>query len=82
MKVYGIKVPESDEETVKELLRTMYLRELIEFEERVELRDPDVDLGFYIGRSLAKLVSQIRLLRDVEHRTAAEKLSQILGDQV
>ena len=82
LKAYGIKIPEFDEETVKELLRTMYLRELIEFEGRVELRDPDVDLGFYIGRSLAILVSQIRLLRDKEHRTAAEKLSQILGDQV
>jgi DNA-binding transcriptional ArsR family regulator len=82
LKAYGIKVPESSEETVKELIRTMYLRELVEFEGRLDLRDPEIDLGFYIGRSLAKLVSQIRLLRDDEHRNAAEKLSQILGKQV
>ncbi len=79
LSAYNIHVPEGEESHVKTLLKVLYIRQKKEFEERQELRDPGVQLEPYIGKSIAHILANVRLLKDEKHRKAAEELVNILG---
>ena len=76
---YSIQVPPGEEPHVKALLRTLYIRQKKEFEERQDMRDTGVQLEPYIGNAIAHILANIRLLKDEKHRKAAEELAYLLG---
>jgi DNA-binding transcriptional ArsR family regulator len=79
LSAYKIQVPEGEESHVKALLKTLYIRQKKEFEERQDMRDTGVQLEPYIGNSIAHILANSRLLKDEKHREAAEELANLLG---
>jgi DNA-binding transcriptional ArsR family regulator len=76
---YNLDIPEEKKERVKELLKIIYLQQKKEFEERQEMRVSDVQLEPHVGKSIAHILANVRLLKDQKHRAAAEELAKILG---
>ncbi|MCJ7732541.1 helix-turn-helix domain-containing protein [Candidatus Bathyarchaeota archaeon] len=76
---YNLDIPEEKKERVKELLKIIYLQQKKEFEERQEMRAPDIQLEPHVGKSIAHMLANVRLLKDQKHRAAAEELAKILG---
>jgi DNA-binding transcriptional ArsR family regulator len=79
LSAYNIKILEDDEDHVKKLLKVLYLRQKKEFEERQEMRLPFIQLEPHIGKSVAHILTNVRLLQDPLHRDAAEELAKLLG---
>jgi DNA-binding transcriptional ArsR family regulator len=75
---YSYNIPEEKQGRVKELLETLYIRQKKEFEERRELRQPSIQLEPHVGKSIAHILANVRLVKDDEHRKAAEELAEIL----
>ena len=76
---YSFDIPEGKRGRAKELIEVLYLRQKKEFEERRELRRPDVQLEPHVGKSIAHILANVRLVADDEHRSAAEELAKLLG---
>lgn len=74
LSAYGVEVPEEQKPRAKELLRKLYIEQKKEFEERQEMRDPGVQLEPHIGRSIAHILANVRLIKDSEYKKAAEEL--------
>jgi len=76
---YNLDIPEEKKPRVKELLKVLYLQQKREFESRQEMRAPDIQLEPHVGKSIAHILANVRLLKDQKHRAAAEELAKILG---
>lgn len=79
LEAYGIMVPSDELGRVKELVKILYLQQKKEFEGRREMRNPGIQLEPHIGKSIAHILANIRLLQDEKHRDAAEELAKILN---
>lgn len=71
-------IPEEEEAKVKELLRKLYIGQKKEFEGRQEMRAPGIQLEPHIGKSIAHILANVRLMNDDDYRKAAEELIDIL----
>lgn len=78
LKGYSFVVPEEKQERVKELLRILYLSQKKGFEERREIRNPEIQLGPHVGKYIAHILDNVRLVKDDEHRRATEELAKLL----
>ncbi len=65
---YSYSIPEEKQGRVKELLETLYIRQKKEFEERRELRQPSIQLEPHVGKSIAHILANVRLVKDDGHR--------------
>jgi DNA-binding transcriptional ArsR family regulator len=79
LSAYNIMVPEGKKQRVKELLKILYIQQKKEFEERQDMRSPDIQLEPHIGHSIAHILANMRLLKDQKHREAAEELARLLN---
>jgi len=79
LKGYSYDIAEEKQERVRELLEKLYLGQKKEFEERRELRNPEIQLEPHVGKSIAHILANVRLVKNDEHREAAEELAEILG---
>jgi len=71
LEAYNIEVPPEKLETVKQLVKTLYIQQKQEFEERQEMRNPEAQLEPHVGKSIAHILANTRLLLDEKHREAA-----------
>jgi DNA-binding transcriptional ArsR family regulator len=78
LEAYGLSVPEDKASRVKELLKTLYLQQKKEFEERREMRMLKTQLEPHIGKSISHILSNIRLTHNEKYREATMELSDIL----
>jgi DNA-binding transcriptional ArsR family regulator len=78
LKAFDILVPEEKGDRVRELLRTCYLHEKKAFEESLEQRTESSRLGRHANMSLVRILSQIRLSQDDEHKKAIEELLSLI----
>ena len=78
LEAYGLMVPSNKLERVKELIKILYIQQKKEFEERREMRKPEIQLEPHIGKSIAHILSSTRLVVDLKHQDAAEELAAIL----
>jgi hypothetical protein len=69
-----IKDPE-----VAKLLSDELRRNVLHLVTHKEMRAPDIQLEPHVGKSIAHMLANVRLLKDQKHRTAAEELAKILG---
>ena len=76
---YGLEVDPENRPRVRELLQTLYLGQKKEFEDRQEMRVAGVQLEPHIGKSIAHILANVRLLKDDGYRRAAEELVELLG---
>jgi len=79
LEAYNIEVPPEKLETVKQLVKTLYIQQKQEFEERQEMRNPEAQLEPHVGKSIAHILANTRLLLDEKHREAATELAKILN---
>ena len=79
LEAYNIEVPPEKLETVKQLVKTLYIQQKQEFEERQEMRNPEAQLEPHVGKSITHILANTRLLLDEKHREAATELVKILN---
>ena len=79
LKAYGLEVDQENRPRVRELLRVLYLGQKKEFEDRREMRAAGVQLEPHVGKSIAHILANVRLLKDDGYRRAAEELVELLG---
>lgn len=79
LEAYNLEFPPEELETVKQLVKTLYIQQKQEFEERQEMRKPETQLEPHIGKSIAHILANTRLLLDEKHREAATQLAKILN---
>ena len=79
LEAYGLEVDQQNRPRVRELLRVLYLGQKKEFEDRREMRVAGVQLEPHIGKSIAHILANVRLLKDEEYRRAAEGLVELLS---
>jgi len=79
LEAYNIEVPPEKLETVKQLVKTLYIQQKQELEERQEMRNPEAQLEPHVGKSIAHILANTRLLLDEKHREAATELAKILN---
>jgi len=79
LEAYNIEVPPEKLETVKQLVKTLYIQQKQEFEERQEMRNPEAQLEPHVGKSIAHILANTRLLLDEKHQEAATELAEILN---
>jgi len=76
---YGLEVDPENRPRVRELLQTLYIGQKKEFEGRQEMRVTGVQLEPHVGKSIAHILANVRLLKDDGYRRAAEELVELLG---
>lgn len=79
---FDIQIPEGNENRVRKLLKTCYLREMKAYEESIEQRKNPNKEGRHIGHSLVRILSHVRLSKDEEHRVAIDELREIIGSEI
>jgi DNA-binding transcriptional ArsR family regulator len=79
LSAYGIEVPPDQKSRAKELVGKLYIKQKKEFEERQEMRESEIQLEPHIGRSIAHILANVRLIKDNEYKKAAEELISILN---
>jgi DNA-binding transcriptional ArsR family regulator len=76
---YGLEVDPENRPRVRELMQVLYLGQKKEFEDRQKMRVAGVQLEPHIGKSIAHILANVRLLKDEGYRRAAEELVELLG---
>jgi len=77
---YGVTIPEEKKQKAKELIRTIYILEKREYEERLVARVGNQRLEPHIRKTLSHMLSHMRLRVNSEYATAADELYNILRD--
>jgi len=76
---FKIELPEQERQRVKTLLDKCYMTEKRAFERALEQWSEPATIGRHVGMALVRILTQIRLCQDEEHRKAVEELGRLLS---
>jgi len=78
LEAFDISVPEEDEERVRRLLNTYFLRDQKAFEEVLEQQNEDVKLRRFQGYRVMRLLKLLKLSEDHEYNKVVSELGELL----
>lgn len=78
LEAFDISVPEEDEERVRRLLNTYFLRDQKAFEEVLEQQNEDVKLRRFQGYRVMRLLKLLKLSEDREYNKVVSELGELL----
>lgn len=78
LKMYGVNIPEGEYAQVKQLLLRCHIYNKRAYEERIQRKTEDKDIGRYAQRGIAHIVSHVQLTDNTEYRENISKLREIM----
>lgn len=79
LNMYGVEIPESEVQRVKQLLLRCHIYNKRAFEERISRKINDKDIGRYTQRSIAHIVSHVQLMSNTEYLKCVAELREIMN---
>jgi DNA-binding transcriptional ArsR family regulator len=78
LKGFSFTVSDENRERALELMRILYLHQKKEYEDRVSIRDSEVQFDPHVGRYLSHIVADMRLISDNVYKEALEELKTLV----
>jgi DNA-binding transcriptional ArsR family regulator len=78
LEMYGVTFPVEEKSRVKQLLLKCHIINKKAYEERVQRKIKEKDIGRYAQRSIAHIVAHLQLLDNTEYNNTLEELKKII----